>query len=59
MVRLVDSQWVDDVTFESVLLKVTNQENALLDGGALTLKVVLVVVSVAELLVPDSVFEYD
>jgi hypothetical protein len=55
MVRLVDSQWLELVTLESLLVKVTSQDTAEL---AVTLNVVLLVVSVPEEPVPDSVFEY-
>src|SRR5215831_17031501 len=43
MVRLVDSQWLEDATLESELVKVTSQDTALV---ASTVKVVLLVASV-------------
>ena len=57
MVRLVDSQWVEPVTLESVLVKVTSQDVLVL---VLTLKVVLLVVSVrsAAVVAPFSIFVY-
>lgn len=55
MVRLVDSQWLEDATLGSELLNVTSQDVAVL---VLTLNEVLLVVNVADEPVPVSVFEY-
>jgi hypothetical protein len=51
MVRVVDSQWLEPVTFGSPLVNVTCHDVLVL---ALTLNVVLPVVSAAELLVPEA-----
>ena len=55
MVRLVDSQVLEPCTLWSVLVKVTSQETLVL---VLTVKVLLVVVSVAGEAALDSVVEY-
>ena len=55
MFRLVDTQWIKPATLGSVLMKVTSQQTLAL---VLTIKLVLLVVSVAEEPVPDSVSEY-
>src|SRR6516225_3596970 len=55
MVRLVTSQWLEPATFGSELAKVTSQDTLSL---RVTLKEVLLVVSVAVDPVPVSVSEY-
>ena len=55
MVRLVTSQWLELATLVSVLVKVTSQETLV---PTVTLKVVLLVVSVAGDAASDSVVEY-
>ncbi len=56
MVRLVTSQWLELATLASVLVKVTSQETLVL---AATVKVVLLVVSVAGDAASESVVEYN
>src|SRR5215472_10603625 len=58
MFRVVDSQWLEDATLGSVLTNLTCQDTVVMPG-LVTLNELLFVVSVAEELVPVSVFVYN